>query len=70
MKLPTLPANPTSKLLFILLKFTGGLPKLKLAYKWEVNEISPGSNPQPTKVGGLEKTNFTLVYTLLPCISL
>ena len=61
MEFPTLPANPTSKLLFLPLNFTGVLPRLKLANKWEVYKISSALIPQPTNVGGLGKTNFTLV---------
>ena len=45
MELPTLPANPTSKLLFPPLNFTGVFPRLKLANKWEVYKISPDPNP-------------------------
>ena len=53
MELPTLPANPTSKLLFLPLNFTGGLLRLKLASRWEVYKTSPDSNsPTNTNVGG------------------
>ena len=58
MKLPTLLANPTSKLLFVPLNFTGGLPKLKLANKWEVYKISPGSNPPTNKCRWVKENQF------------
>ena len=62
MELPTLPANPTSKLLLLPLNFNGVLSRLKLASKREVYKISPGAlTPQPTNIGGSGKTNFTLM---------
>ena len=42
--------NPTSKLLFHPLNFTGDLPRVKLANTGEVYKISPGSNPPTNKL--------------------